>query len=172
MTSNGSTGANQFLGQVETGYKIGVFAPAATTVTPFARLQLATVNQAAFSEWGANSLSLNVAQQTTNSLRTTFGADLNTSFGLGNQRTLDMGVRVGWLHEFADTGRPMTAAFAGAPANGFTVFGATPQRNSAVIGSRASSYVADATQLYFRYDGELGGGSDNHVFNVGVRLSW
>ena len=55
MTSNGSTGANQFLGQVETGYKIGVFAPAATTVTPFARLQLATVNQAAFSEWGANS---------------------------------------------------------------------------------------------------------------------
>jgi outer membrane autotransporter protein len=172
MTANGSTGANQFLGQVETGYKIGIFAPAATTVTPFARLQLATVNQAAFSEWGANSLSLNVAQQTTNSLRTTFGADLGTSIGLGNQRALDMGVRVGWLHEYADTGRPMTAAFAGAPANGFTVYGATPQRDSAVIGLRASSFVADATQLYFRYDGELGGGSDNHVFNVGVRLSW
>ncbi|HZB54378.1 MAG TPA: autotransporter outer membrane beta-barrel domain-containing protein, partial [Reyranella sp.] len=172
MTANGSTGANQFLGQVETGYRIGMFAPAATTVTPFARLQVASVNQAAFSEWGASSLSLNVAQQTTNSLRTTFGADLGTAIGLGNQRTLDMGVRVGWLHEYADTGRPMTAAFAGAPANGFTVYGATPQRDSAVIGLRASSYVADATQLYFRYDGELGGGSDNHVFNVGVRLSW
>ena len=172
MTANGSTGANQFLGQVETGYKIGIFAPAATTVTPFARLQVASVNQAAFSEWGANSLSLSVAQQTTNSVRTTFGADLAASFGLGNQRTLDMGVRVGWLHEYADTGRPMTAAFAGAPGNGFTVFGATPQRDSAVIGLRASSYVADSTQLYLRYDGELGGGSDNHVFNVGVRLSW
>jgi outer membrane autotransporter protein len=118
MTANGSTGANQFLGQVETGYRIGIFAPAATTVTPFARLQLASVNQAAFSEWGASSLSLNVAQQTTNSVRSTFGADLAAAFGLGNQRTLDMGVRVGWLHEFADTGRPMTAAFAGAPANG------------------------------------------------------
>jgi uncharacterized protein with beta-barrel porin domain len=172
VTANGSTGANQFLGQVETGYKIGVFSPAATTVTPFARLQLASVNQAAFSEWGANSLSLNVAQQTTTSVRTTFGADLAASFGLGNQRTLDMGVRIGWLHEYADTGRPMTAAFAGAPANGFTVYGATPQRDSAVIGLRASSFVADATQLYFRYDGELGGGSDNHVFNVGVRLSF
>jgi outer membrane autotransporter protein len=113
-----------------------------------------------------------VAQQTTNSVRSTFGADFNTSLGLGNQRTLDMGVRVGWLHEYADTGRPMTAAFAGAPANGFMVYGATPQRDSAVIGLRASSYVADAAQLYFRYDGELGGGSDNHVFNVGVRLSW
>jgi outer membrane autotransporter protein len=171
-TANGSAGANQFLGQLETGYRIGVFALTATTVTPFARLQLASVNQAAFQEWGASSLSLNVAQQTTNSVRTTFGADLAASFGLGNQRTLDMGVRVGWLHEYADTGRPMTAAFAGAPANGFTVYGATPQRDSAVIGLRASSYVADATQLYFRYDGELGGGSDNHVFNVGVRLSW
>ena len=98
-------------------------------MTPFARLQLASVNQTAFSEWGANSLSLNVAQQTTTSVRTTFGADLGMSVGLGNQRTLDMGVRVGWLHEYADTGRPVTAAFAGAPANGFTVFGATPQRD-------------------------------------------
>ena len=75
-TANGSTGANQFLGQVETGYRIGLFAPAAASVTPFARLQGSTVTQNAFSEWGANSLSLNVAQQTTNSLRTVFGADL------------------------------------------------------------------------------------------------
>ena len=30
-TANGSTGANQFLGQVETGYKIAVYAPAAPT---------------------------------------------------------------------------------------------------------------------------------------------
>ena len=51
---------------------------------------------------------------------------LRHAVGLGNERTLDMGLRLGWLHEFADTGRPMTAAFAGAPANCFTVFGATP----------------------------------------------
>src|SRR6266446_1979666 len=38
-TANGAAGANQALGQVETGYTLGVFAPAAATVTPFARLQ-------------------------------------------------------------------------------------------------------------------------------------
>ena len=55
------------------------------------RLQASSVTQNAFSEWGANSLSLNVAQQTTNSLRTTFGADLAAPIGLGDQRTLDLG---------------------------------------------------------------------------------
>ena len=55
-TANGSTGANQFLGQVETGYKVPVFAPAFASVTPFARLQISSVNQNGFSEWGANSL--------------------------------------------------------------------------------------------------------------------
>ena len=72
-TANGSTGANAFLGQVETGYRIGVFAPAALPVTPFGRLQVISISQAGFSEWGANSLSLDVAQQTTNSVRSTLG---------------------------------------------------------------------------------------------------
>jgi outer membrane autotransporter protein len=171
-TANGSTGANQFLGQVETGYQIPVFAAAQATLTPFGRLQVSSVNQAAFSEWGANSLSLNVAQQTTNSLRSTIGADLAGEIGFGNQRTLGLALRLGWQHEFADTGRPITAAFAGAPTVSFTVLGATPQRDSAVIGFSARTNIADSTQLYLRYDGEVGGGTDNHALNVGVRLSW
>ena len=141
-------------------------------MTPFARLQLATVNQAAFSEWGANSLSLNVAQQTTNSVRTTFGADLGTSFGLGNQRTLDMGVRVGWLHEFADTGRPMTAAFAGAPANGFTVYGATPQRDSAVIGFAPAATSPTPRSSTSATTASSAAAPTTTSSIVGVRLSW
>lgn len=35
-----------------------------------------------------------------------------------------MALRLGWLHEYAYTGQPMTADFAGAPANAFTVYGA------------------------------------------------
>ena len=121
---------------------------------------------------GAQSLSLNVAQQTTNSQRTTIGADLGSSIGLGNERKLDLAVRLGWQHEFADTGRPITAAFAGAPGNSFTVFGATPARDAAVVGLQATTTVAEATQLYLRYDGGVGGGTDNHAVNLGVRFSW
>jgi outer membrane autotransporter protein len=125
----------------------------------------------AFSESGAQSLSLNVAQQTTNSQRTTVGADLGSSIGLGNERKFDLAVRLGWMHEFADTGGPITAAFAGAPGNSFTVFGATPLRNAAVVGLQATTIIAAATQIYLRYDGEIATGTDNHALNVGVRMS-
>ncbi|WP_421999579.1 autotransporter domain-containing protein [Reyranella sp.] len=171
-TANGSTGANQFLGQAEIGYQVPVYAPAAASITPFARLQVMSVNQAAFSEWGANSLSLDVQQQTTNSVRSTLGVQLNGSIGLGDTRTLDMALRLGWLHEYADTARPVTAAFAGAPASAFTVYGATPQRDAAAIGFQASTSVATATQIYFRYDGDIGSGTDNHALNIGLRFSW
>jgi outer membrane autotransporter protein len=131
------------------------------------------VTQNGFSEWGsAQSLALTVVQQTTNSLRSTLGADLAGAIGLGDTRTLNLDLRLGWLHEYADIGRPITAAFAGAPSNAFTVYGATPQRDSAVIGFQASSAVAEAVQLYLRYGGEISSNSGNHTLNVGVRLSW
>ena len=166
-TANGSTGANQFLAQAEAGYKFGLYAPAAATVTPFARFQTSSINQAAFQEWGANSLSLNVQQQTTTSVRTVLGAELAAAVGPAH-----LGLRLGWLHEYADTARPIAAAFAGAPSASFTVYGATPQRDAAVIGFQAVTAVAAGTQLYLRYDGDIGSGTDNHALNLGLRLNF
>jgi autotransporter-like protein len=88
------------------------------------------------------------------------------------QEAHDLAVRLGWQHEFAETGRPITAAFAGAPGNSFTLFGATPARDAAVVGLQATTQIAAATQVYLRYDRGVGGGTDNHAVNVGVRMSW
>jgi fibronectin-binding autotransporter adhesin len=41
-----------------------------------------------------------------------------------------------------------------------------------VIGFQASTAIADATSVYLRYDGEVGGGTDNHALNLGLRVSW
>jgi outer membrane autotransporter protein len=120
----------------------------------------------------ARSRSASTWRSRANSLRTTIGADLGSSIGLGNERKLDLAVRLGWQHELADTGRPITAAFAGAPGNSFTVFGATPTRDAAVVGFQATTTIAAATQVYLRYDGDVGGGTDNHALNVGLRMSW
>lgn len=136
-------------------------------MTPFARLQGSTTNQAGFGESGAGSLSLLVAPQVTNSLRSTLGADLRATI-----REVDIGVRLGWLHEYADTSRPLTASFAGAPGIAWTAFGATPQRDSALIGLSATAAVASATRIYLRYEGEVGGTTDNHALSAGLRLSW
>jgi len=171
-TAQGQTHANQFLGQIEAGYRIGIFAPAALSLTPFARLQASTGTQAGFTETGADSLNLTVAQQTTNALRSTFGVDLGGAIDTGWREKLAFRVRLGWAHEFADTSRPMTGTFAGAPGFGFTVLGAAPQRDSAVLGLGLNTAVAASTSIYVRYDGEVGGSSDNHVFSAGLRMTW
>ena len=172
LTAQGNTGANQVLGQIETGYRVGIYAPASATLTPFARLQGSSVTQNAFTESGAQSLNLSVAQQTTNSLRTLFGVDLAGNVPLGTDRTLDLGLRLGWQHEFASTIRPITAALSGAPFAAFSVYGATPQPDAAVVSLRANTRIAEQAQIYLRYDGEIGSGTDNHAFNLGLRINW
>jgi autotransporter-associated beta strand protein len=171
-SASGDTSANQFLGQVETGYRIGLGLPADTSITPFGRLQIAWVHQDGFTETGRSDFNLDVESQTTTSVRTTFGADLTAGFDLGGGWPLDVGVRVGWMHEFADTDRPITAAFDDVPGSRFTVSGATAARDSAVIGFSAATEIADNTSLSVGYDGEVGGSTDNHQIRAVFRRTW
>ena len=174
--TSGSTTASQFLGQVETGYRFALGATGSTlgntSISPFARLQIGSSTQAAFGESGSSLFNLSVAQQTTTSVRTTVGADLATRFDLGRGTPVDIGLRLGWMHELADTARPMTAAFAAAPGAQFTVLGATPQRDSALVGFSAAAALSERLSLFASYDGELGGGTDSHQLRVGFRLTW
>ncbi len=120
---------------------------------------------------GAGSLNLNVPQQNTTSIRTVLGADLAANLPLGSERSLGVAVRLGWAHDYADTARPMTAAFAGAPTVPFTIVGAQPMRDGAVVGL-ASTKITDSISAYARYDGELNGRDDNHNFSAGFRMTW
>jgi len=171
-TASGDAGADQFLGQIEAGWRFALAAPNATTIGPYVRLQGSTVSQSAFTEWGAGALSLNVADKTTESVRSTVGAELTASIDVGAGGKLGLLFRAGWAHEFADTERPVTGSFAGAPASGFTIVGATPARDAAVFALAANASVAKAASLYVRYDGEVGGGSDAHAFSAGLRMTW
>ena len=166
-TAQGNTSVEQFFGLVETGYKVEIGGTANAFVTPFARLQGATATQAAFTETGADSLDLNVAQQTTNSLRTVLGAQVGATLA-----KVDVKLQAGWSHELADTSRPVTASFAGAPAFGFTTQGAVAPRDGAVVGAMASAMIDDRTSLYARYDGDFEGGTTSHSFFAGLRLTW
>ncbi|MBS0537693.1 MAG: autotransporter domain-containing protein, partial [Proteobacteria bacterium] len=166
-TALGQTQANQFLGQLEAGYRIDVPLSAPASVTPFVRVQGATTAQDGFTETGADSLNLTIAGQTTNSLRTVLGADFAAELA-----KVTFGIRLGWAHEHADIGRPMTASFAGVPGNAFTVYGASPARDAAVLGLSVRSTVADATDLYARYDGEAGNGADSHALTAGLRIGF
>jgi outer membrane autotransporter protein len=113
-----------------------------------------------------------VARQDTTSIRTVLGANFGAAMPLSNARKLDVTIRLGWAHEHADTTRPMTASFAGAPAIPFTVYGAEPLRDGVVMGFGLDTKVADTISLYARYDGEISGRDDAHTVSAGLRMTW
>jgi uncharacterized protein with beta-barrel porin domain len=68
--------------------------------------------------------------------------------------------------------RPVSAALAGAPTVPFTTYGASPQRDGAVVGVSVNTVVADATNLYLRYEGDFSGLDSTHALTAGVRITW
>jgi autotransporter-associated beta strand protein len=171
-TAYGQTAANQFLGQIEAGYRVDLGGTPEYFVTPFALVQGSTANQNAFTETGARSLSLNVAQQTSGSLRSIIGAQLGASMDVGLRDKIAAQLRFGWSHEYADTARPVSATFVGAPSLPFTVQGAAPTRDGAVIGFSASTAIAEAMGVYVRYEGTISGQDSSHALTAGLRVTW
>ena len=100
------------------------------------------------------------------------GAQLGAGIDAGWREKLNLVFRLGWSHEYADVSRPVTASFAGAPAFGFTTYGATAPRDGVVLGLGASTAISEGTSLYLRYDGDLAGSSTNHTLSAGVRFVW
>ncbi|OYX06355.1 MAG: hypothetical protein B7Z15_16480 [Rhizobiales bacterium 32-66-8] len=169
--AEGSASANQFLGQIEAGYRFAFEGSANAAITPFGRLQVVGVNQGDFTETGLSAYNLTASGQTLTSVRTTLGADFSTRLAVGSM-PLDLSLRLGWVHEFGDTDRPFTAAFTSAPWASFTVYGAPEQRDSALIGFGANAQILPNAALFASYDAELGSGSDNHQVWGGIRFTW
>ena len=66
----------------------------------------------------------------------------------------------------------MTATLAGAPAMPFTTWGISPQRDGVVIGLSANTAIAEATSIYFRYEGNISGQDNAQAFTAGLRMTW
>ena len=171
-TAKGSTGANQFLAQVETGYKLGVW----TTWGRSHRsrgFQTSQHDTERVHEVGCE-LAQSKRRATDDELAShaCWARSSPAASRSATERALGLSLRLGWQHEYAYTGRPITSSFAGAPSASFTVYGATPTRDAAIVGFSATTSIAAATQLYLRYDGELASGTDNHALTAGLRMSW
>jgi formylglycine-generating enzyme required for sulfatase activity len=113
--------------QAEAGYRLGANEPAAASLTPFAQFEPRR-SSGAFSETGANSLHLNVAEQTTTSMRGTLGAQIRAAIAAGRR---EAGAAVSaWLGaRICRYDGPVTAGFQRARHR--FIFRAAPQRDSA-----------------------------------------
>ena len=125
--------------QVETGYKLGVCAPTAIASRRSRASRLRARHRTRSPSRARSSLNLNVAQQTTNSVRTVLGAEFGSSIPPWQPSAR-------WASAFAWAGSTSTPTPAGrsrrrSPARrsaSFTVYGATPTRDAAIVGFSAS----------------------------------
>ena len=171
-TATGSTGANQFLGQIEAGYKFGVYAPAAATITPFGRFQISSVTQNAFSRVGRA-----VAQPQRRAADDQLAAhhDRRRSRQLDRPRQRAQARPRGSPRLDARVRRRRAADHGGLRRCAGQLLHRVRRhalRNAAVVGLQATTTIAAATQIYLRYDGEIATGTDNHALNIGLRMSW
>ena len=113
-----------------------------------------------------------MAQQTTNSLRTMFGAQLGAAMDLGLRDRIAAQLRFGWSHEYCRHGAAgdgVVRRRAGGAVHGVRR-GADARRRG--LGFSASTAVAEAMGVYLRYEGTIAGQDSSHALTAGLRMTW
>lgn len=143
------------------------------TLTPFARLDGAWVEQDGYAEApspGSLMVPAVVAGRDFDALRSVLGvrAEVGLDIGRGGK----LGGKVGWAHDFEQdrfvtftetTGPVSFAGLAGA---------ATPAEDAVVAGATLELAVSDQASVYAGYNGDFADEQEIHAGEVGLRVTW
>jgi outer membrane autotransporter protein len=168
----GDISANSIGGRIEGGYRVPVLQ--SSGVTPYAALQALSFHTDAYSEIGAsgaNAFALSYAADTTNDVRSELGLRFDTRMLVTDTSMLILRGRAAWAHAF-DTDRSINAFFVTLPGAGFTVFGATPAENSALLSAGGEWRLATGLALLAKVDGEFSDDTTAYAGSGTLRYSW
>jgi len=173
--ATGDFSGNQYGGRIEAGWR---FRMASFELTPFAALSVQALRQDGYTESTRNVatgqagiLGLSYQGETTTSVRSFLGGEAATTFALGAGTTLTPRLRVAWAHEFT-ADRQVGASFLSIPGTAFTVNGARPARDAAIVGAGLDVGLGRAVTLFARFDGDLSGDGNAYAGSGGLRISW
>ncbi|HEY1708761.1 MAG TPA: autotransporter-associated beta strand repeat-containing protein [Rhizomicrobium sp.] len=143
-------------------------------LTPYAAVQSVFFNSPGFSESassGASTFALSYDSRTTDNTRVEVGAGESGDIAIGSDTSLNLSGRLAYMHEFEST-RDIQASFAALPNSDFTVFGAQPSRDAALVsfGARVGGDTGLAFQT--KLNGELGDKSKSYFGTLGVDYRW
>ncbi|AMN78001.1 autotransporter outer membrane beta-barrel domain-containing protein [Pseudomonas azotoformans] len=141
----------------EAGYQLG---NDGFSVEPFAGLGYQRYSRDSFKEQGGPA-ALNVEAQTQQNLSSTFGLRLATVFRFDNQMSLTPHLSTSWKHLYGDVDSQVRQSFRQRGIDGFTVQGASLDRNS--LGLQAGLDLALSTNhtVGLAYSAENGSNSSN-----------
>jgi outer membrane autotransporter protein len=159
-------------GRIEGGYRFPVLA--SSGLTPYAAMQGLSFRTGAYAERdvaGLAGFGLTYGANTTHDLRSELGLRFDTRWALTDTAMLTLRGRAAWAHTF-ETDRAIGAAFQTLPGAGFTVFGASPAENAALLSALAELRLAKRFSLLAKFDGEFGRDTRVYAGSGTLRYAW
>ena len=127
------------------------------TITPFLGMEAFHARQRAYTESGAGALSLNVASNEANRLRSVAGVKLSSNKKLTNGTTISPQLQANWRHEFNEDGVKTTSSFLGGGGE-FESVGQNVNRNVYGLIARLNWQKTDKLTLGIELGGEATSG--------------
>jgi uncharacterized protein with beta-barrel porin domain len=161
---------NTFAARAETGYR---FATALMGVTPYAAVQAAMYHLPSYEEAavsGSDQFALAFASQTSTDVRTELGLRTEKSFAVGDGM-LTLRGRAAWVHD-SDTSRTITPTFQSLPGSSFTVNGAEPSPDGALVSGGAEVMWSNGWSLAGEFEGEFSRTTESYAGKGIVRFAW
>jgi uncharacterized protein with beta-barrel porin domain len=141
---------------------------------PYAAFQMQAFYTPAYSEMAASGspqFALAYSAQTTTVARTELGAWFDNHLALDNGAILTLRSRAAWAHD-TWSNYSMTAAFEQLPGSTFTVFGATPARDSLLASASAEISYRNGISIAGLFNTELAEVSQTYSGFARLRYTW
>jgi autotransporter-associated beta strand protein len=165
--------ASTFAGRLETGWRFAPVPASSFGVTPYAAVQATTFHLPGYGETaivGSNQFALSYSSQDTTNVRTELGARTDQRFLVENG-LLTLRGRLAWAHD-TNTDRLVSAAFQTLPGAAFTVSGARPAADSALVGGRAEMKWRNGLSLAGTVEGEFSRSTQTYTGRGTMRYEW
>jgi outer membrane autotransporter protein len=142
-------------------------------LTPFARLDGASIDQDAYAEVpspGSLLVPAVVGGRDFDAARSVLG--LRASLDLDIGRGAKLGAKAGWAHEFEQDRFVLFTETTGPVSFSGVAGAARPSEDSLVVGGSLEVAVSDEAALYAGYNGDFGDEQEIHAGEVGLRVTW
>jgi outer membrane autotransporter protein len=169
-TAQADPNSTQFSAALNLGkdFEIGKF-----TLGPIVGAQYTYAGIGSFTETGAESLDLSLAQQNANSLRSTLGGRIAYTWNLNQTIAIIPEVRMFWQHEFLNNARNINASLDGGNGVAFNFETTDPYRDSVFAGAGVTAQFGKNLSGSIFYNVNFGSQTyQSNMLSVGLNVSF
>jgi autotransporter-associated beta strand protein len=167
----GEFDASSVAARIEAGYR---FATPFAGVTPYAAAQVQHVSLPGYAETavsGANSFALAYGSRDETATRFELGAWFDRLIAMNGGNAVMLRGRAAWAHDEGNNAG-IAAAFQALPGASFTVNGATPPKDLALVSAGSELRLRSGVSLAARFDGEFSGRAQTYAGSGTARYTW